>query len=1558
MVKIKCSFPDCTYEAEHADSAIVASLLNIHCQTHAIAAFALRTPAPPQPKLDRPRVDIGIEEEVWNGFIRRWEAFRVGSGISEETAPMQLFQCASDALGDLVLKAHPDIQSKTIEIVKQTMRDLAVIPVAIGVRRAELMEMRQSPDEQFRTFAARVQGKAETCSFKTSIKCQCNTVIEVDYTTESVRDVLLAGIADNDIRREALSDIKSQTMSINNVISFVESREMARNATPSASMSAISSFRRKQAEPPPQKKDTPPDASKTAQCPTCKKAFHPFKQRANGTWNSKPHLKCISCWRADRRKPQNVSANTTEVVVSQIGAISRAENQILSKSEIRRYRHSEHPKIELTISHRSRAAVKVTVMAIADSGAMSNLWSLEQYLGCGFKKEDLKPASLDITAANRNRMNIVGVFEAIIQGQSPDGETASSSSPIYVSDSVNDFFLSFETMLDLGILGRAFPTIGAYGREKEQTEPKPIVPGCMIRGINAGCLEIDETSKCSCPLRESVPPKPDKLPFEPTPENNDKMRDWLLDRFSSSTFNTCPHKPLPSMSGPPLEIHVQDNIVPKACHTAAPIPLHWQEQVKNDLIRDEALGVIEKVPYGEPVTWCHRMVVTRKHDGRPRRTVDLSPLNRYCKRETYAAESPFHITRRIPGMSWKTVTDAWNGYHSVPLRECDRHLTTFITPFGRYRYTRAPQGFLSSGDGYNRRFEAILADFDRKERCVDDTCHYDSLDDLEKHWWRTIELLSVCGAAGIVLNPEKFQFAQTKVDFAGFEVSEDKILPLPKYLIAIKSFPTPTSTTDIRSWFGLINQVANYAQLRDMLELFRPFLSPRYKFFWSPVLDRAFTDSKQIIIDAIKEGVQIFDVSKRTCLRPDWSKKGIGYTLIQKHCHCSSLLPDCCTDGWKITLAGSRFLHGAEERYAAIEGEALAVAWGLEQTRYFTQGCKDLLIVTDHKPLTKIFGDRTLDEIANTRLFRLKQRTLPWQFSIEHMPGKTNDFADAMSRYPASEIAMLSTEDLTESMIATSMINEVKNVTAISWERLASDTLKDPQLAIIKNALTSDDETWTSNPNLKEYAKYAEAIYLSNDIVMYQDRVIVPRQLRQIITKNLHAAHQGVSAMERRAQSIVFWPGISADIQQIRTACTHCNTNAPSQAQTPSTPANPPSTPFDMIFADFFDFGGHHYLVIGDRLSGWPEIYSTPSGSANSGARGLIACMRKFFATFGVPEEISSDGGPEFTASETKKFLATWGVRQRISSAYHPQSNGRAEVAVKSVKRLLRANTTASGSLDTDQVLLGLLQLRNTPDPDCHVSPSEIVFGRPLKDSMGFISKLEKFKNSAIKPIWREAWAAKETALRARFVKTTEKLNQSSKYLGPLSVGDKCFVQNQCGTYPKRWDRTGTVVELRPNEQYSVKIDGSGRITTRNRRFLRKFTLASADIQPDLSHRGQIPSSTADEPTLSHSQPTHDQSLLPLQVPVAPQSPPRSYAQPQLQESESCPSFPPDSMTQPYRPPNPMALTPAPPSSTPAADSPRVPAALKRLMSHNKPGLKEDLTLPEEGGRRTRSKQL
>ena len=77
----------------------------------------------------------------------------------------------------------------------------------------------------------------------------------------------------------------------------------------------------------------------------------------------------------------------------------------------------------------------------------------------------------------------------------------------------------------------------------------------------------------------------------------------------------------------------------------------------------------------------------------------------------------------------------------------------------------------------------------------------------------------------------------------------------------------------------------------------------------------------------------------------------------------------------------------------------MAVAWGLEETKYFPQGCDNLVVVTDHKSLVKIFGDRTLDVITNTRLFRLKQRTLLWRFEIFHMPDLSNQAADAASRH-------------------------------------------------------------------------------------------------------------------------------------------------------------------------------------------------------------------------------------------------------------------------------------------------------------------------------------------------------------------------------------------------------------------------------------------------------------------------------------------------------------------------------------------------------------------------------
>ena len=136
--------------------------------------------------------------------------------------------------------------------------------------------------------------------------------------------------------------------------------------------------------------------------------------------------------------------------------------------------------------------------------------------------------------------------------------------------------------------------------------------------------------------------------------------------------------------------------------------------------------------------------------------------------------------------------------------------------------------------------------------------------------------------------------------------------------------------------------------------------------------------------------------------------------------------------------------------------------------------------------------------------------------------------------------------------------------------------------------------------------------------------------------------------------------------------------------------------PFEHIFVDYFTYGKRHFLVIKDRFSGWADIFATVPGLSIAGAAELVCLLSTYFATFGVSDEISSDGGPEFKATVTTEFVRTWGVNHQMSSAYFPQSNGRVEVAVKTVKRLLIANLNVNGDLNNNFFLRAILQLRNT----------------------------------------------------------------------------------------------------------------------------------------------------------------------------------------------------------------------------------------------------------------------
>ncbi len=282
-------------------------------------------------------------------------------------------------------------------------------------------------------------------------------------------------------------------------------------------------------------------------------------------------------------------------------------------------------------------------------------------------------------AANSKDINILWAVILRFSGKDPSGKLVETRQMTYVTNNSDKVFLSREACINLGLITEAFPMVGEFANTSEVHDTP-----CISTSI--------EVALCGCPRRQRPPPPPAKLPFPATLENHQKLHDYLLEYYRVSTFNACEHQPLPAMDGPPLQLMVDPDASPVAVHTPVPIPIHWRDEVKQGLDHDVALGMIEPVPVGEPVTWCHHMVVCARKNGKPRRTVDLQSLSTHATRETHHTQSPFHQARSVPQGKLKTIFDAWNGYHSVPLRKQDRHLTTFITPWGRYRYCNAPQG--------------------------------------------------------------------------------------------------------------------------------------------------------------------------------------------------------------------------------------------------------------------------------------------------------------------------------------------------------------------------------------------------------------------------------------------------------------------------------------------------------------------------------------------------------------------------------------------------------------------------------------------------------------------------------------------------------------------------------------------------------------------------------------------------------------------------------------------------------------------------------------------------
>ena len=468
-----------------------------------------------------------------------------------------------------------------------------------------------------------------------------------------------------------------------------------------------------------------------------------------------------------------------------------------------------------------------------------------------------------------------------------------------------------------------------------------------------------------------------------------------------------------------------------------------------------------------------------------------------------------------------------------------------------------------------------------------------------------------------------------------------------------------------------------------------------------------------------------------------------------------------------------------------------------------------------------------------------------YKFHAQHIPGALNFAADATSRNPSEEANLLKLiasvdNDTSPNMseaeeLHTGMINAVRasDDEVVSWDRVREASSKDDVCMSLCDAIEKGfvDRKAEAAECLRPYYKMKDELYSLDGVPFFNGRMHIPKELRREVLSTLHSAHQAPAGMKSSARKRFWWLGMDADIDQIRSQCRDCNGAAPSNAKEPLTSPPEPEYPWQLTVMDYFEQSSHYYLVIADRYTGWAELYRQ-----NGKAITLIKTCRNLFAQFGIPEEIASDGGGPFRSHEWTQFLKQWAIFWRKSSANFPQSNGRAELAVKTCKRLLRSNTGPDGSLDTSKVARALLQYRNTPIAGIGMSPAYMLFGRQLRDTLPCspmtwepvtMSYHEKYGPQS--RVWKDIQEAREIAHARKQAKVIERYDSNTKPLTPLSVGNSVSIQNRNGTKPLRWDKTGEVVERLEHRQYLVKADGSGRTLLRNRCHLRKINPVTRD---------------------------------------------------------------------------------------------------------------------------------
>ena len=799
-------------------------------------------------------------------------------------------------------------------------------------------------------------------------------------------------------------------------------------------------------------------------------------------------------------------------------------------------------------------------------------------------------------------------------------------------------------------------------------------------------------------------------------------------------------------------------------------PIQLKDNIKEELDRMEILQVITKVT--EPTDWVSSLAFSRKENGRLRICLDPKDLNRAMKRTYHKTPTLEEITHKFSGAQVFSKLDARHGYWSIMLDEESSYLTTFNSPFGRYRFLRLAFGLKVSQDIFQEKMDMILEQCPGTLGIADDVAVFGK-DDAD-HDRNLHNLMCVAHKYGLIFNIDKCEIKVPCIKFFGCYYDKDGARPDPAKVEEIYALPPPSNVNELQQFLGLVQYMSPFIpKLADHTDSLRKLTHKDTDWQWSGSHQADFHRLKSLI--STECTLTYFDPRRPTVIQVDSSLKGLGAALLQ--------------DDKPVAFA-SKALTDAETRYANIERELLAVVFGCTRFHTYVYGSK-FIVESDHKPLENIQHK----SLASTppRLQRMMLRLQPYDMEIVYKPGRELLLADAMSRLNPKPGAQI---DLDAAIYAVQFSTH-------KLTQLKEKTNQDEMLHLLKETIISGwpEEAKQLPRSIRHYWSCRDELSVDDGMVIKGERIIIPESMREETLGRIHAGHQGVNKCQLRAKTCVYWPGINKEIERIVGACNICQGYQNSQSHEPLMPREIPQRPWQIVGTDLFQCHGAEYLIVADYYSKYPFVRKINGPSTSTR---IVDLMKELFSEQGIPSKVFSDNGPQYDSYAFRRFTAEWGFEHVTSSPRYPRSNGFVERMVGIVKPILQK--ARKSGMDPD---MAMLCLRSTPVDNMIPSPAELLYSRQLTGNLPV-----KMQNTI--PRKEEV----EDRLRLRQEKQKEYHDrQGVKELPPLVVGQRVTVQDhQTG----KWSPAVVIEKCQEPRSYLIKRTDGQTILRRNRKHLRE----------------------------------------------------------------------------------------------------------------------------------------